>query len=162
MKLQNWYILIILLFVSALQAQTKEHDSLLQISKSQEGLEKLKTLEQLYTSIRFKDRNKAKDYVIEALQLSKSLNDDLGIATANYRMGSLMKSINLDSSLYYYDKAQKFAVTASFGVCTFSSDSTEEISESELIRRADEALYDAKKKGRNCVAMYKPNKGWFN
>ncbi|WP_204346165.1 tetratricopeptide repeat protein [Psychroserpens algicola] len=112
MKLQNWCLLLLLLVVSALKAQTKDHDSLLQILKSQEGLEKLKTLEQLYTSIRFKDMNKAKDYAIEALQLSESLNDDLGIATASYRMGSLMKRVNLDSALYHYDKAQKFAVKA--------------------------------------------------
>ncbi|MBR9914562.1 MAG: tetratricopeptide repeat protein [Algicola sp.] len=113
MTFQNWHKNIIIIIaaslVTTLQAQTSEHDSLLHISKSQEGLEKLKTLEQLYTSIRFKDRNKAKDYVMDALQLSESLGDNLGLATANYRMGSIMKRINLDSAIYYYTNAQKFA-----------------------------------------------------
>ncbi|MGS2726814.1 tetratricopeptide repeat protein [Psychroserpens sp. BH13MA-6] len=113
MTFQNWhkYIIIIIAasLVTTLQAQTSEHDSLIHISKSQEGLEKLRTLEQLYTSIRFKDPNKAKDYVMDALQLSESLGDNLGLATANYRMGSIMKRINLDSAIYYYKNAQKFA-----------------------------------------------------
>jgi len=42
-------------------------------------------------------------------------------------------------------------VTASFGVATYSSDETVR----ELIHRADDALYTAKNKGRNCVVMAK-------
>ena len=56
---------------------------------------------------------------------------------------------------------KEYKVTASFGISTITSDSEEDIGESDLIMRADEALYDAKKKGRNRVAVYVPNKGWF-
>ncbi|WP_460219761.1 tetratricopeptide repeat protein [Psychroserpens sp. MEBiC05023] len=111
----NIYVILFIIcsFSINIEAQNmKDVDSLETVLKSQVGLERLKTLEQLYTSIRFKDRNRAKAYAMEALQLSESVNDNLGIATANHRIGSLMKSINLDSAIFYFDKSQKFAQKA--------------------------------------------------
>lgn len=52
------------------------------------------------------------------------------------------------------DGNKKIAVTASFGVSTFSGGDE---SPKELIKRADEALYAAKKAGRNRIIFDEPN-----
>jgi len=44
-------------------------------------------------------------------------------------------------------------VTISLGISTYNW--VEHLSENELIKRADEALYESKEKGRNKVTMYK-------
>jgi len=46
---------------------------------------------------------------------------------------------------------QKFSITASFGIseCDHNEDSLE-----SLIKRSDEALYEAKRKGRNCAVVW--------
>jgi PleD family two-component response regulator len=55
-----------------------------------------------------------------------------------------------------------YKVTSSFGVTTRDGSVEEGPSKMQLIKMADEALYDAKKKGRNQVAVYAgPKKGWF-
>lgn len=56
---------------------------------------------------------------------------------------------------------EKYQVTASFGVSCFLPEDEEKLGKTELIKRADEALYDAKNKGRNQVGLYAPKKGWF-
>ncbi|NOY14531.1 MAG: GGDEF domain-containing protein [Deltaproteobacteria bacterium] len=54
-----------------------------------------------------------------------------------------------------------YRVTVSFGVAGFCSDSKPVMKKSELIERADKALYSAKKKGRNRVEAYVEKSGWF-
>ncbi len=51
-------------------------------------------------------------------------------------------------------------VTSSFGVAVFDG-TTKPIKKSELIERADKAMYNAKKKGRNRVEVFVEKSGWF-
>ncbi|MDX1734286.1 MAG: HDOD domain-containing protein [Halioglobus sp.] len=59
---------------------------------------------------------------------------------------------------------ENYNVTASFGVSVLTPEDETSPDKKELIRRADEALYDAKKAGRNQVAAYGEKGGvskWF-
>lgn len=60
---------------------------------------------------------------------------------------------------FEYD-GDEYRVTSSFGVAAFSSQG-KPLKKSELIDRADKALYTAKKKGRNRVELYAEKSGWF-
>lgn len=57
---------------------------------------------------------------------------------------------------------EEYRVTASFGVSSLSPDSEETLGKADLIKRADEALYEAKDKGRNRVIAYASKKKWFS
>ncbi len=55
---------------------------------------------------------------------------------------------------------ETYYITASFGVADMTP-SEEDFGKDKLISYADEALYTAKKKGRNRVAVYSNKKKWF-
>lgn len=59
------------------------------------------------------------------------------------------------------DGREKYHITASFGQACSRPAVEDEFSKNEFINRADQALYEAKEKGRNCVVGYSPKKKWF-
>ena len=62
------------------------------------------------------------------------------------------------------EEYNRYRVTASFGVSTKDGTSEDDLGKNEMIKMADEALYDAKKNGRNRVCTYAAKatkKGWF-
>ncbi len=61
----------------------------------------------------------------------------------------------------FENELETYHITASFGVADMTP-SEDQFSKSDLIGFADEALYSAKKKGRNRVSVYAGKKKWFN
>ena len=55
---------------------------------------------------------------------------------------------------------ETYHITASFGVAS-TNPATDDFDKNELISRADKALYESKKKGRNTVTIYSSKKKWF-
>lgn len=59
------------------------------------------------------------------------------------------------------NKGERYLVTASFGISIFDPED-EKATKSQLIEQADEALYSAKRKGRNRAELFVPKKaGWL-
>ena len=65
-------------------------------------------------------------------------------------------------STSFDDKREKYKVTASIGVSSATPTTEDNFSKDALISHADQALYEAKEKGRNKVAGYSPKKKWFS
>jgi len=64
------------------------------------------------------------------------------------------------SSHTFKSGLEVYSITASFGVATMQP-AVEKMKKDALISNADEALYTAKKKGRNRVEAYRGKKRWF-
>lgn len=62
----------------------------------------------------------------------------------------------------FSDDYKSYSVTASFGCVSSKPAIVDEFSKSMFINQADQALYEAKEKGRNRVALYAPKKKWFS
>ena len=61
---------------------------------------------------------------------------------------------------FQFDK-DDYRVTMSLGAAAFDSTGKSKMKKSDLIERADKALYAAKKKGRNRVEEFMEKSGWF-
>ncbi|MGB3212565.1 MAG: GGDEF domain-containing protein [Desulforhopalus sp.] len=61
----------------------------------------------------------------------------------------------------FQDSREKYHVTASFGQATGRPAAEDDFKKNILITQADQALYEAKAKGRNQVIGYSPKKKWF-
>ncbi|MFA5700288.1 MAG: GGDEF domain-containing protein [Desulfuromonas sp.] len=57
-------------------------------------------------------------------------------------------------------KHENYHITASFGVASIKP-AADACGKNELISRADKALYESKKKGRNAATIYSDKKRWF-
>ncbi len=61
----------------------------------------------------------------------------------------------------FQDNREKYQVTASFGLSSCSPATEDSFDKNTLLHQADQALYEAKDKGRNQVVCYSPKKKWF-
>ncbi|MBU4394688.1 MAG: GGDEF domain-containing protein, partial [Proteobacteria bacterium] len=61
----------------------------------------------------------------------------------------------------FVDLNHEYHVTASFGLTSSSPGKVDNFNKNNFINQSDLALYDAKKEGRNRVAVYGPKKKWF-
>jgi diguanylate cyclase (GGDEF)-like protein len=61
----------------------------------------------------------------------------------------------------FRDEGKSYKVTASFGVASVFPETQEVPDKTQLIKAADEALYEAKNRGRNQVVAYSPKKKWY-
>jgi diguanylate cyclase (GGDEF)-like protein len=67
----------------------------------------------------------------------------------------------IEQHKFEYD-GDDYRVTVSLGVAEFDGNANERrVTKTVLIERADQALYSAKKKGRNRVEAYAEKTGWF-
>jgi len=61
----------------------------------------------------------------------------------------------------FQDNRDTYRVTASFGQAGSIPATEDNFSKNDLINKADQALYEAKEKGRNRVVGYSPKKKWY-
>jgi len=71
-------------------------------------------------------------------------------AVKTYEICSRIKQ-NLDSTLFLQDKNLNIKMTGCFGISSFPQDGN---SVEELIKKADSAMYDVKRKGKNGIKIY--------
>ncbi len=79
----------------------------------------------------------------------------------SFTVAEKLRKIIEDTVFANDDSTAEYRVTASFGVCTENPADVENFSKDRLISKADQALYEAKKQGRNMVTSWSPKKKWF-
>lgn len=68
---------------------------------------------------------------------------------------------NIIETTPFRDNRQEYRVTASFGQACSKPGVEDNFNRDTLVSKADQALYEAKEKGRNRVAAFTPKKKWF-
>jgi diguanylate cyclase (GGDEF)-like protein len=72
------------------------------------------------------------------------------------KLRAAIESANFD------DNRESYNVTASFGVSNATPSTEDDFTKDTFIKQADQALYQAKEKGRNKVVGYSPKKKWYS
>ncbi len=62
----------------------------------------------------------------------------------------------------FKNTTEEYHVTASFGQAWCQPSTISDFDKNSFINQADQALYEAKDKGRNCIISYTPKKKWFS
>lgn len=65
-------------------------------------------------------------------------------------------------SAHFDDTRETYNVTASVGVSNATPSTEDDFTKDRFINHADQALYEAKEKGRNKVMAYTPKKKWYS
>lgn len=81
------------------------------------------------------------------------LDEAMGVAE---KLRSCIEEADFD------DNNETYNVTSSFGVTSAIPATEDNFSKDTFINKADQALYEAKEKGRNRVASYSPKKKWYS
>ncbi len=69
---------------------------------------------------------------------------------------------NAIESANFDDNRESYNVTASFGVSNAIPSTQDDFTKDTFINQADQALYQAKEKGRNKVIAYSTKKKWYS
>ncbi len=85
-----------------------------------------------------------------------SANEEDSVAAAEKLRTTIEQTVFKKS-----DINTEYQLTASIGISTCRPGSEENFSKSDFISKADQALYEAKKQGRNIVVSWSPKKKWF-
>ncbi len=85
-----------------------------------------------------------------------STNEEESVAAAEKLRTTIEQTLFENS-----DYQAEYQLTASIGISTGRPASEENFSKGDFISRADQALYQAKKQGRNIVVSWSPKKKWF-
>lgn len=92
--------------IGQLQGQERIDSLLTQLTKLEDGIPKIKTLEHLYYAEVYNNPKKGLEYARKSLDLSSRLKNWSGFGVANYHIGVYFKLRSVqDSAMYYYKKA---------------------------------------------------------
>ncbi|MEL6811739.1 MAG: tetratricopeptide repeat protein [Bacteroidota bacterium] len=107
MKSFIFSVLVSILTVLPLQAQNEKLDSLLrQYTRQPDDTLKVQTLSSIYNIYLYSEPEKAKEYALKEIDLSKKLDFQLGVAQGNYHMGVYYNNRDhVDSARFYYNKS---------------------------------------------------------
>ena len=105
---------IILILLIGLESQVQSQSQIDSLENANElanpDTAKVKLLGELYNYYLYRDRQRAKEFAIEGLSLSRVLNYPKGVAKGSYHLGVLYNNIGMDdSAAYYYSKAMEIA-----------------------------------------------------
>ncbi|MEX0314152.1 MAG: tetratricopeptide repeat protein [Allomuricauda sp.] len=111
MKFFNPPLLIALIFYwSSFSQENQKLDSILEVYRSQQdGIEKVKTLQELFYAELYNNPKNARTYARKAIELSEKIDYIEGKGVGYYHLGSYYQiTTKLDSALFFYEKSAEF------------------------------------------------------